>query len=305
MNLQPVIFGEVLFDIFPDGQKVLGGAPFNVANYLRGFGVNPCLISSVGDDNNGSEIIESMNSNGLDVNNVNILSDHPTGHALIHMKDGDQTFELPEDVAYDYINADENLVREIISGKPPLLYHGSLALRSKTSRDTLQKLRNYLDIPVFVDINLRDPWYSKEIIYDCLQQCRWLKLNHEELNEIMKDNTKANSRNIEDLASELLYKHKIDILVVTLGSAGVVVIEAGRDPFRLSQKIPGTIVDTVGAGDAFSAVTILGIINQWDIKTTIKRAVQFASEICQVKGAIPVDITIYKTLLNRWEPENG
>ncbi len=304
MNLQPVIFGEVLYDIFSDGRKILGGAPFNVASYLRGFGVNPIFISSVGNDVNGSEIIDSMKSIGMDSECLNILEDYPTGHALIHKKDGDQTFELPENVAYDYINLDQDKIDGIKSKEPPLLYHGSLALRSKTSLDTLHALCNDLGLPVFVDINLRSPWYTEEIIKECLLNGRWVKLNNNELFEITGSNRAADSDNIKEMARELLQKYDIDLLVVTLGGEGVIAMEKGKISIQLAPEIPGKLEDTVGAGDAFSAVTILGIINNWNLGTTVRRAMQFASGICQVKGAFPADQTIYETLRDQWEQEN-
>ena len=180
---RPLIFGEVLFDNFPDGASVLGGAPFNVAWHLQGFGCHPLLISSVGKDALGEKVLSTMNSWGMDVSAVQVDEKHPTGSVQIDLVEGQPSFRILPDQAYDYIAPD--VVDHILSSvQPALLYHGSLAVRNNISRDTLASLQENLNVPVFVDINLRPPWWDKLLLEQILKEASWAKLNEDELLEM-------------------------------------------------------------------------------------------------------------------------
>jgi fructokinase len=162
MFLKPLIFGEVLFDIFPGGEAVLGGAPFNIAWNLKGFGLDPIIISSVGRDRRGSEAIEAMEKWGLDTSGIFIDEDHPTGGVKIDILDGSHTFEILPDQAYDFIPADWALPALPLDGTS-IFCHGSLASRSAVSRKTFRRLMEEQEgVPRFYDVNLRKPWYRKE-----------------------------------------------------------------------------------------------------------------------------------------------
>ena len=128
-----MIFGEVLFDIFPDGNKVFGGAPFNVAWHLHGLGADPLFVGRVGDDNNGKKIISKMGEWEMNMKGIQIDSEHPTGRVTIKLKDGQPAFNIEADQAYDFISADETLNEN--GSDFDLLYYGSLALRTKKAKE--------------------------------------------------------------------------------------------------------------------------------------------------------------------------
>ena len=176
---RPVIFGEVLFDHFPDGSRVLGGAPFNVAWHLRGFNSNPLVISAVGEDDEGREVLERMTSWDLMTHGVQIDGKHPTGRVTASVVDGENHYEIAPGQAWDAIRA-EPATRTAFEEPVGLLYHGSLALRSEESWATLCRLRDKADAPSFVDINLRDPWWTKDKVDWCLWNGNWIKLNDSE-----------------------------------------------------------------------------------------------------------------------------
>jgi fructokinase len=127
----PLVFGEVLFDEFPDGTRVLGGAPFNVAWHLKGLGVDPRIVSAVGDDTAGREVLERMEAWGLDASGIQVDTEHPTGRVLVTTGPGDNRFEIPLGQAWDAI--DRRQAERAVRETPPLLYHGTLALRSDAS----------------------------------------------------------------------------------------------------------------------------------------------------------------------------
>ena len=174
MNGQIAIFGEVLFDVFPGNQRALGGAPFNVAWHLHGFGLAPVFISAVGDDAPGREVHDRMQSWGMTLQGLQTDAQHPTGTVEITMNGTQHTFSILPSQAYDHINASAALAATA-SGPVELLYHGSLALRDAASREAFQRLRTELGATVFVDINLRDPWWTPELVEADLRLARGAK----------------------------------------------------------------------------------------------------------------------------------
>ncbi|NNM83413.1 MAG: carbohydrate kinase, partial [Burkholderiales bacterium] len=152
-----VLFGEVLADRFPDGD-VLGGAPFNVARHLKAFGLNPVLITRVGNDELKDELMRRMVDCGMETLGVQIDPEHPTGQVLVHFEDGKHRFEIAPDQAYDHIHAGM-AERASLSIQPDLVYFGTLAQRNKVSRRALCNLLR-CDAPRMLDLNLREPWYN-------------------------------------------------------------------------------------------------------------------------------------------------
>ncbi len=152
-NSHPVIFGEVLFDVFPDGTAVLGGAPFNVAWHLQGLGLAPLLVSRVGKDKWGDQILRKMDQWGMDSSGVTRDSVYPTGMVSVSLDAGQPSFDIVQDVAYDNISPD--IVRSLYQHDYySILYHGSLINRTAVSARTLSLLRQTAP-GIFVDINLR------------------------------------------------------------------------------------------------------------------------------------------------------
>ena len=294
---RPVIFGEVLFDTFPDGTAVLGGAPFNVAWHLQGFGVPPLLISRVGTDERGRRVLETMEAWGLDTAGVQRDPAYPTGTVRIAMDDrGGHSFEILPDQAYDFV--EPRAARAAAPARPvPILYMGTLAARRPESRATLDGLIHSLDAPVFVDVNLRDPWWRHERVDQGLRSARWARLNDEELAAISEE--PVTSDNLLDAAARLRASHHLQLLVLTLGADGACFVTADQT-LRSPAPPLGEVADTVGAGDGFAAVTILGLLKAWPLERTLDRALQFAAAICRQRGATARDLDLYKRFLDQW-----
>ena len=220
-----MIFGEVLFDHFPDGSRVLGGAPFNVAWHLRGFGANPLVLSAVGNDAEGREVLERMTSWDLMTHGVQTDPQHATGQVEAKVIDGENHFEIAPDQAWDFI--EEAPAHRPMSEEPAgLFYHGTLALRGARSWMTLRALRERSNAPAFVDINLRAPWWTKDKIDWCLSTSQWVKLNDAELAELTSQRT-ATVDSCRDAALALARRHAIPGIIVTRGGQGALSVLGG------------------------------------------------------------------------------
>jgi len=295
---RPVIVGEVLFDIFPDGTKVLGGAPLNVAWHLHALGLEPLLLSRIGDDELGGAVLDSLDSWGMDCSGLQIDPDAPTGRVAVELDGGSPTFDIVADQAYDRLDGDA-ASNALVGCRPALLYHGSLIARDNPADRALRSLRGKTGAPIFVDVNLRDPWWSVKTVRSLIRGARWVKLNDSELEQLTGREPVAEAAGSELAAAELARRHGIDELVVTRGDQGAFVWIGDRS---VAGRPPGEIevIDTVGAGDAFSAVWITGLLRGWDTTTTLTRALDFAALICGVRGATTEDRRIYDHCRNVW-----
>lgn len=290
---RPLVFGETLFDEFDDGTTRLGGAPLNVAWHLRAFGLDPVLVTRVGEDPLGGLAIERMRLVKLDTQGVQVDPKHVTGRAAItHLMEA-RRFAIPDQQAFDYIDAGE--LPSIPRPQLELLYHGSLAARHEPSASALHALRG-LGLPTFVDVNLRSPWWDRPRVEALLAGARWLKLNTDEL-EALEDH--ARGRTLIDRAQRVRERFGLEAVIVTCGPEGAFAVTAD-DPVSAAAEHVVEAVDAVGAGDAFSAVVILGIIRAWSLPATLRRAVEFAAALCAMPGPVPEDASIYQTFLNRW-----
>ena len=286
---RPIMFGEVLFDLFPDGSVVLGGAPFNVAWHLQAFGLNPLLISRVGSDALGRQIRTAMNEWGMDCSGLQLDSAHKTGIVDITFTAGEPSFDIANHRAFDFIDR---------YALPPLrtdglLYHGTLALRNPVSRDTLLELRQHSLGCAFVDVNLRPPWWNRELVLEQLAGACVIKLNHAELEQLMPGPTGLEAR-----AATLLREMGAQQLVVTSGKEGASLYQADGSVRQVTPEPASSLVDTVGA--AFSAILLLGQIRGWDLEASLERAQSFASAIVGMRGAIVRNTGFYRQFIDRW-----
>lgn len=290
-NFLPVIFGEVLFDCFPEGGVVLGGAPFNVAWHLRGFGLNPLMITRVGNDARGRDVLQAMQAWKMDSRGVQVDETHPTGAVRISLQQGQPHYDILPDQAYDHINASAAL-DSVRGSEIALIYHGSLATRTPTSRHALTQLLTTTQRPVFLDVNLRAPWWTREQLTAQIQRATWVKLNDIELALLTDGDDLAD---LPARAQRFFQAHpRMRQLIVTRGAQGAFVVHAGG----ISEGCPvrvDNLVDTVGAGDAFAAVMIAGIILDWPLADSLDHALRFAANICQLRGATHADHTLYET----------
>jgi fructokinase len=180
MSSSILIYGEVLFDQFSDGHRILGGAPFNVAWNLQAFGLKPLFISRVGLDEHGKQIIQAMQDWGMRTDGIQFDNKYPTGVVNVTVKDGEPSYHIVNPAAYDFI--DTNQPADF--SNPEILYHGSLALRKTQSRVALTDIIQQTNCRVFVDINLRSSWWDITGIQQIMQSAYWLKVNADELDAI-------------------------------------------------------------------------------------------------------------------------
>ena len=284
----PVLFGEVLFDCFPDGETVLGGAPFNVAWHLQAFNDHPCFVSRIGKDELGAKIQAAMERWGMSAHALQQDEVHATGRVEIKFEDNEPHYNIMPDSAYDFIGS-QSLPESV---KPGLLYHGSLALRNAASRGALEYLVADTNLPIFVDVNLRSPWWSKDEVLAWLNQADWVKLNEDELVLLYGQGE------LLSLMKHCVNENELNYLVVTRGEQGAIALTQGEESIEVK---PGSIehfVDTVGAGDAFTSVLVHGLLNGWALADTMERAQRFASAIVGQRGAIPTDRSFYQQFVN-------
>lgn len=270
---------------------MLGGAPFNVAWNLKGLGRAPTLVSAIGDDDRGSEIRTRMRQHGLDLSGLQI-NDHPTGQVNVSFEFGQPEYEIAVDQAFDFLKADlASLSDETFS----VIYHGSLIWRSPESRQAVQELRSHGDANVFVDLNIRQPWFQSDQVNEILVAAQSLKLNSDELSEMT--GLAANSdEEIRRAAWQLLSvdAYTINSLWVTVGDRGAFHFGSnGSSEFSAAPKVDD-LVDPVGAGDAFSAAVIDGMMRGEIPKQILANAVRFAAKVCQLQGATTTDRSFYK-----------
>lgn len=287
-----MIFGEALYDYFEeDGKNLLGGAPFNVAWHLQGFGMNPIFVSRVGMDDAGKRIKLSMENHGMNTTAIQTDHDHPTGKVNITLSDGQPTFEILDKQAYDYIDS-----ASLPDIKPCLLYHGSLGIRRPASASALTYIIKTHSPPVFLDVNLRYPWWNKQDLLALLKRANWVKINDDEINALVNGNASP-----LDKAFNLRQQYDLELLILTEGKKGALAIDRVGQAYSVNPDIETSVVDTVGAGDAFAAVCITGIICEWPVQETLDRAQAFASLIVQQRGATLSDTFTYKNLLHEWQ----
>jgi fructokinase len=290
-HLPIYIFGEVLFDHFPDGSRVLGGAPFNVAWHLQALGQSPRFISRVGEDPEGREIAKRMEAWGMSRDGLQIDPVHPTGSVRVTIEDGEPYFDIVNDCAYDFIDK-KPLARKPIQG---ILYHGSLALRSPVSRAALETLKAGHRGKVFVDINLRSPWWHPESLPPLLNHADWVKLNEAELITLC-----PGYLDLESAMKAFSSRFDTETLIVTRGEKGAIACDREH---RLTSVDPGknlAVVDTVGAGDAFAAILILGLVEHWPLPTVLERAQAFAGAVVGRRGATVGDPAFYRSFGDQW-----
>lgn len=290
----PYIFGEVLFDCFPDGAKVLGGAPFNVAWHLQAFGESPLFISRVGMDDEGRAILDAMQTHGMRTDGVQIDASLPTGRVQVSFADGEPEYDIVRPSAWDAIEGGE------YGDKCRLIYHGSLALRDERSCSALAQLKaqcrsapEYAGI--FLDVNLRAPWWRQDQLAGLLDAADWVKLNGDELGLLAPSCS----------ASDVLSGSSLTGLILTHGADGAEIMTPANEAIRVRPEQSTQVVDTVGAGDAFASVILLGILRGWPLDITARRAQAFAARMVGVRGATVDDAGFYRDIEAAWENEDG
>ena len=285
------VFGEVLYDCFPDGEKVLGGAPFNVAWHLAAFGQQPWFVSRVGEDEEGAMIRQAMEAWKMATGGLQSDPEHVTGQVRITLVQGEPSYDIVDGVAYDFIEAGA------LEPRPcRMLYHGSLGLRSEVSRRALERIRREQQPLVFMDVNLRDPWWHREQVLQWVGQADWVKLNEEELALLQ-----GREGDLIQRAEAFLRQHGLEGLVVTRGSKGATLLTRQSSAVDVAPVEALRVVDTVGAGDALASVLLVGLKLGWPMRETLERAQLFASAMVGQRGATVDDPTFYRPFIEAWD----
>lgn len=276
--------GEALWDVLPEGKKI-GGAPANFAYHVSQFGLSSCAVSAIGDDSLGKELLTNLNSKGL--NYLFASVPYPTGTVLVELDEsGVPQYEIKENVAWDNIPYNKD-IRELAK-KTRAVCFGSLAQRNVVSRETINKFIEEIprgNDPLLVfDINLRQNFYTKETITESMQKCNILKINDEELITISRMFGYPGI-DLQDKCWILLGKYNLKMLILTCGINGSYVFTPGKVSFQPTPKV--NVVDTVGAGDSFTAAFIASLLKGKSVEDAHKRAVEVSAYVCTQAGAMP------------------
>ena len=285
MKRYVVGLGEVLWDVLPEGKK-LGGAPANFAYHAGQFlGMdNTIAISALGEDKLADETIEALREHNL--NDLLPRVPYPTGTVQVELDEqGIPTYDIKENVAWDNIPLDDD-IQEIAKNCRAVCF-GSLAQRNVVSRETIHRFLDLTpeDCLKIFDINLRQQFYTKEIIQESMRRCNILKINDEEL-VIIGRMFGYPGLDIENKCWLILGKYNLDMLVLTCGTNGSYVFTPGHVSFQETPKVE--VADTVGAGDSFTGSFCAAILNGKSVPEAHKLAVNVSAFVCTQNGAMPI-----------------
>lgn len=300
-----VVYGEALVDDFVTEQQV-GGAPFNVARNLAAFMEPQLMITRIGDDRNGVVVRGEFERFAMSEAGLQLDRMEETGRVLVERAPGGHRFVILPKQAYDFI--DPIHAMEALSGvTPATFYFGTLAQRAARSHATLHKLLDATGATRFLDVNLREGQTDRGCATESLHAADIVKVNEEELQALFQWYFQIDPRSVLTTAEvhascrALLDMFELEALIVTLGHRGSVYFGAdGALIVNRDNPAPPFVIDTVGAGDAFSAIFLLGRARGWPLEQTLARANEFAGAICAVSGAVPRDIGFYDKWVARW-----
>jgi fructokinase len=283
MTYSAVGIGELLWDIFPSG-KELGGAPANFAYHFNALGREGLIVSCLGSDSLGDEILKRLETLSLTRKYIAIDTEHPTGTVSVDVGvEGEPSFTIHENVAWDFIPHSRPLTE--LGTNIDAISFGTLAQRSEVSRATIQALIKQVPrrtLRLF-DINLRQSFYSREVIEWSLQACNILKLNESELQVLSR--LLQVQGNEMTLLHDLSRRFSLELIALTKGAMGSLLYTQGKVSVHNGFKTD--VVDTVGSGDAFTAALLLGILSDIDIDKINDYANRLASYVCSQQGATP------------------
>jgi len=277
-----VCFGEVLFDVFPDERKI-GGAPLNVACRLRYLGNNVAIISAIGDDENGKIILDYLKNKAVNIRHIQTLNNLKTGEVKITLnKKGNASYTINQPVAWDKIAITKNAER--LTKASDAFVFGSLSLRDEISKKTLYHYINFASYPVF-DVNLRAPYYTKEILIDLMNKAKFIKFNDEELYEIAGF-LESPYRNLEQNLNFISKKTATKHICVTKGEHGGVLLYDNELFYNSGYQVK--VKDTVGAGDSFLATLLSNLFNNSSPQKAIDTACAVGAMVASNNGANPL-----------------
>lgn len=281
-NINVICFGEVLWDDLPTGRRV-GGAPLNVCYHLNKNGISSQIVSQVGDDPDGRDLLEAIEALHVDTRFVTKTSLYPTSRVEVSLlEDGQAAYHIVEQVAWDYLAYDPS-VAEAIAAADALVF-GSLAARNPVSRKTLFRYLDHARYAVF-DVNLRQPFYSPELIKDLMARCHVLKINHDEL-ELLTHWLDISSNSEHDRLEAVLQGYPdIREIVLTKGAGGACYHSRETQVPMRGLKVDS--VSTVGSGDSFLAAFLARRITGQPVADAMRHAITLSAFVATRRGACP------------------
>ena len=281
-KLKAVCFGEILFDVFPKLKKI-GGAPLNVASRLKSFGVDVAMISAVGNDENGKELIEYFQKLEINTGSIQVKKNYPTGVVNVRLNEkGNASYDITYPSAWDKIRLSIDDL-ELVKNADFFVY-GSLAARDESTKNTVLQLLEVANYKIF-DINLRNPHYTEDTLIEFMNAADFIKFNDEELYEVSRflgSTFNSLEQNIEFVAKKTNTKS----ICVTLGSHGAVLFFEGK--YYHNCGYYAEVVDTVGSGDSFLATLIYKLFKDKDPQKAINTACAVGALVAQNEGANPI-----------------
>lgn len=278
--------GEVLWDLFPD-RACFGGAPANFACHAAINGGHVVMSSALGDDTRGRQALEILRSYQVDVSLIQMIAGASTGTVSVSLDTfGKPSFTIHENSAWDQLRLTDELLHRVAS--VDAVCFGTLGQRSSVSRSTIRscvELARDAGIVRVLDINLRSPFYDDEMIRESIPLASILKLSDEELPIVCRACDVPDRGNVDGQIRNLLEKSGLDMVVMTRGADGAMLVTANE---TLEQPgIPAKVMDTVGAGDAFTAAFLLGVLRRETLLKCLRQACHIASKACEHAGAVP------------------
>jgi fructokinase len=276
--------GEALWDVLPEGKKI-GGAPANFAYHVSQFGLNSKVVSAVGEDKLGSEILENLQAKKLKMQIETVP--YPTGTVQVELDaEGVPCYDIKEGVAWDNIPYTKDL--DELAHQACAVCFGSLAQRSVVSRNTINAFLDAMphdaNVLKIFDINLRQSFYTKEILCNSFKRCNILKINDEELVTVSRMFGYPGI-DLQDKCWILLGKYNLKMLILTCGVNGSYVFTPGEMSFVETPKVE--VADTVGAGDSFTAAFVAAILSGKTVREAHELAVETSAYVCTQNGAMP------------------
>ncbi len=282
----PVIagIGEILFDVLHDSEE-LGGAPINFAYHVNSLGAKGYAISTIGDDVRGREVLNELRRRQLSTECITVIDRYPTGYVEAHLDAaGVATYDFPDDTAWDHLTVNDFAVQ--IAGRLACVCFGSLVQRSEISRKELVRfleLTPSTTLKVF-DLNLRQDFYSKDVVLQSLRYADILKLNDDELPVLAA--MLGLTGDDRSMLGAVVAEYNLKLAALTRGGKGSLLVSAGHysdHPGIRAEKI----ADTIGAGDAFTAATVISFLKGYELDRINEKANRVAAWVCSQKGAMP------------------
>ena len=299
------VLGEALIDRFPD-RDVIGGAPFNVARNLALLGASPLMITRIGTDALGDTIAADFARYGMDTRGLQRDARRATGAVTVHMQGTQHRFEIGADSAWDHLDL-AAAVDAVRASAPAVTYFGTLAQRGAVSRGAIRAALDASDALPFLDLNLREGPDNRVLAEESLARAQLVKVNDDELEQLIawfvapgQTAPRWGEPALRAAVEALVVRFALQRLTITRGASGWACFDAAGAGWLEGRAPTVEVLDTVGAGDAFASVLVLGELRRWPLLTTLQRAGEYASAVCGIAGAVDPDSGIYAAARSAW-----